>query len=413
MNQEVKLKLSQFLDIIKSQFDDIIGYHNYTIEAEVKAIKQNRNFYYIDLVEIEDGKILESARSNIFNPSVMTSFLRDINISDIQELVGKKLLLTVKPTFHKTYNFSINIQKIYSEFYIGWLEKKKQEDIEHLKDLEIFHLNKLTDIGQPSFNIAVITGEKSEWFKDFQTILNESGFNYNLTVFHSLVHGEKASQEVLKQLLKVEGLIEEWESYNAIAIMRWGWWSEWMNWTNDRNICEAVCNFPVPVISAVWHTVDQSILDMIAKYDCKTPSEAAQVLIDIYEEYKEEVEYEYENILWTIQDTLKRYTLELESLSKDIPFHITKKIQIYKKELEWFIVEKKVKYHIQTLSHSLKNVYKNIEYNNPKKILWKWYSLVLDEKWKVVDNLIVNENYKLMSNTSIYSIKVTGKSKAN
>jgi len=106
---------------------------------------------------------------------------------------------------------------------------------------------------------------------------------------------------------------------------------------------------------------------MIAKYDCKTPSEAAQILIDIYEEYKEDVEAEYEYILWTIEDTLKRYSLELESLSKDIPFHITKKVQIYKKELEWFIV----------------------------------------------DNLIVNENYKLMNDTSMYTIKVTGKSKAD
>jgi hypothetical protein len=80
MNEEIKLNLSQFLDIIKSQFDDIIGYHTYTIEAEVKSIKQYKNFYYIDLVEIRDGKILESARSNIFNPSVMTSFLREVRI---------------------------------------------------------------------------------------------------------------------------------------------------------------------------------------------------------------------------------------------------------------------------------------------------------------------------------------------
>lgn len=412
MNEEVTLKLSQFLDIIKSQFDDIIGYNTYTIEAEVKAIKKNRNFYYIDLVEIEDGKILDSARSNIFNPSVMTSFLRDINILDIQELVGKKLLLTVKPTFHKTYNFSINILKIYWEYYVGWLEKKKQEDIEHLKDLEIFHLNKLTDIGQPSFNIAVITGEKSEWFKDFQTILNESWFNYTLTMFPSLVHGEKASQEVLKQLIKVQNYIDDGGNYNAVAIMRGGWWSEWMNWTNDRNLCEAVCDFPVPVISAVWHTVDQSILDMIAKYDCKTPSEAAQILIDIYDEYKEDVEAEYEYILWTIEDTLKRYTLELESLSREIPFHITKKVQIYKKELEWFIVDKKVKYHLKTMSQSLENLYKNIEYNNPKKILWKWYSLVLDKDWKIVDDLLVDESYKLMSGTSVYTIKIIDKSKA-
>ncbi|MEA3387485.1 MAG: hypothetical protein U9Q66_03800 [Patescibacteria group bacterium] len=76
--EQPKLKLSQFLDIIKSQFDDIIGYHTYIIEAEIKSIKQNRQFYYIDLVEISGGKIVDSTRSNIFNSSVMTSFLIEV-----------------------------------------------------------------------------------------------------------------------------------------------------------------------------------------------------------------------------------------------------------------------------------------------------------------------------------------------
>lgn len=113
-----KLRLSQFLDIIKSQFDEIIGYHTYLIEAEVKSIKQSRQFYYIDLVEIQDGKIIDSARSNIFNPTVMTSFLREVGIADVQDLVGKKLLLDVRPTFHRTYNFSVNILKIHSDYFV-------------------------------------------------------------------------------------------------------------------------------------------------------------------------------------------------------------------------------------------------------------------------------------------------------
>jgi len=36
---------------------------------------------------------------------------------------------------------------------------------------------------------------------------------------------------------------------------------------------------------------------MVARYDCKTPSEAAQTLIDIYEEYKEDIESEFEYIV--------------------------------------------------------------------------------------------------------------------
>jgi hypothetical protein len=36
---------------------------------------------------------------------------------------------------------------------------------------------------------------------------------------------------------------------------------------------------------------------MVACYDCKTPSEAAKILIDIYSEFKEDIDAEYEYIL--------------------------------------------------------------------------------------------------------------------
>ena len=403
---ETRHSLSWFLNIIKSQFDEIIGYHDYTVEAEVKSIKQNRSYYYIDLVEISNGKILDSARANIFNPSVMKSFMRQVWMLDVQDLVWKKILITVKPSFHKTYGFSVNITKIHAEFLIWSLEKKKWEDVEYLKNKEVFELNHKTHIWEPSFNIAVISWEKSEWFRDFQTILNESGFVYNLDLFPSLVNGEKASLEVLEQLKNIQNKISNGTEYNAIAVIRWGWGSEWMNWTNDRELCEYVCNMSIPIISAVGHTVDQSILDMVAKYDCKTPSEAAQIIIDIYEDYSDNLSAEYDYIKNTIDDTFQKYALELQTLSKEIPFHIGKKVQIYKMELAWLIIEKKIHYQLQYANQSLQNLYKNISSNNPEKILGKWYSLVLDEKWKTVKMLDIWKKYKLLRTEGEYEVEV-------
>jgi hypothetical protein len=51
---EFKLNISQLLDIVKTQFDSTIGIYKYLLEAEVKSIKKVRNYYYIDLVEIEN-----------------------------------------------------------------------------------------------------------------------------------------------------------------------------------------------------------------------------------------------------------------------------------------------------------------------------------------------------------------------
>ena len=409
--EETRLKLSQFLDIIKSQFDEIIWYQTYIIEAEVKSIKKHRRFYYIDLVEIEDWKIIDSTRSNIFNPTIMTSFLEDVDISGIQDLVWKKLLLTVRPSFHRTYNFSVNIQKIHSDFFIWWLEKKKKENIQELKNRWVFYNNKGLNIWYPTFNIAIITWDKSEWFRDFETILNESWYKYNLTVFNSLVHGEKASVEIIGRLKDIKQEIENWKEYNLVAIMRWWGWSDWMNWSNDLNLCLEVCNLNIPVLTAVWHTVDQSILDMISCYDCKTPSEWSQILIDIYNEYIEEVEEEYEYINGRIQDFSDQYKTELKFIWKNLPLQISNRIRVYKQRLESFNIDNKVKFQSKLLLNQLELLYNSILANNPDKILKKWYNLIYDKSWKIISEYNVWGEYIMKSRGFAYLIYVKDKHK--
>jgi len=401
-----KMSLSTFLDIMKSQFDDIIGYHHYLIEAEIKSIKQNRNFYYIDLVETKNGKIVDSTRSNIFNSVVMTSFLREVGISDIQELVGKKLLLYVKPTFHKTYNFSVNILKIHADYFVWALEQKKKENIAELKKTGLFDNNHSQDIGLPTYNIAVITWDKSEWFRDFETILEESGYNYKITVFKSLVHGERASGEVLKQLEKIHMISDK---FNLVAIIRgWGW-SEGMNWTNDFNLCEQICNFPIPVMSAVGHTVDQSIVDMISKYPCKTPSEGAQILIEIYQEFQDNIDSEFEYINNCVHDFSDKYKQELKFISKNLPLQVTNKIRVYKQNLETFSIDRKIGYNLRLISNNLEIVYHNILANNTDKILSKWFNLVYDKQGNVVKDFTVWQEYLMKTKDNEYVIEIKNK----
>ncbi len=407
MEQSI-LKLSEFLDIVKSQFDEIIWYHSYVIQAEVKSIKQNRQFYYMELVEIEGGKIVDVAKANIFNPSVMTSFLREVNIYNIQELVWKTLLLTVRPTFHKTYNFSVNVMHINTDFFVWWLEKKKKETIKELKDRWIFYNNKSRDIWTPTFNIAVITWDKSEWFRDFETILKESGYKYNLTVFKSLVHGEKASKQVLEQLNKIS-LVRDKYSFNLVAIIRWWWGSDGINWTNDFDLCKTVCEFEIPVMTAVWHTVDQSILDMVSCFECKTPSEASKILIDLYDEIQSNLDSDYEYINNCILDFRDKYSQELKFISKNLPLQISRKIRWYKQKLESFNIDKKLKYNIKYLHNSLEYLYANIKSNNPDKILDKWYNLIFDNKWKVIKEYDVWNRYLMKSKNHEYIIEVLEK----
>ena len=456
---EFKLNISQLLDIVKIQFDSTISIYKYLLEAEVKSIKKIKNYYYIDLVEIEDWKILNSIRSNIFNWYVMTSFLDEVGILDVQDLVWKKLLLSIQPSFHKIYNFSINIQKIHSDFFIWTLEKQKKENIKKLKDKWIFWDNKLKKILYSKFNIAVITWKTSEWYRDFKTILDESWYKYSVDVFNSLVHWENASLEVINQLGIIKSKIDNWKSYTLVAIIRWWGWSEWMNWTNDFELCKEVCNFKIPVMSAVWHTVDKSILDMVSLYDCKTPSEASQILIDIYSDFEYNIQMSFDSISTKILNFNNKYKNDINYLSKNLPLKFSNKIKIYIQKLENqnyninsritsiynrykynlsnmyselplkfsskknnYIneletinhkINNKSKYILNVLQNRLELIINNIKLNNPNKILEKWYNLIYNREWKVVKEYSIWKEYLMKTKSYEYMIWVKTKKKFN
>lgn len=417
--KELVFTLSNLLNKIKWEFDTFIWYQSYLLEVEIKSVKKVWNFFYFDLIETSKWKIVDSARANIFNPSIVHTFLRETRLHDIEELEWKIVLVKVNPSFHRTYNFSLNIIHISSEFFIWKLEKKKKEDIEYLNKLGLLNKNAQKDTWFPTFNIAVITWEKSEWYRDFETILVESGYKFQITKYISLVQWEKAREDVWEQLLHIQEDINNWIQYNLVAIIRWWGWSEWMNWTNDLKLCQLVCNYSIPLMSAIWHTVDQSILDIVSKYDCKTPSEAANILINIYNDfssdiqkefdsinqtskelisnYREDIEEQYEFISNQVQDFIANYKNNLQSLAKDIPYFIWLKLDRYKRSLSSFMIEEKLKFKIQLISKNLKNIFDNIESNNPKKILNKGYNILLWKDWLWVKNIQEWNDYFLVT----------------
>jgi len=182
-----------------------------------------------------------------------------------------------------------------------------------------------------------------------------------------------------------------------------------MNWTNDLELCLQVCNYNIPVMSAVWHTVDQSILDMVSCYDCKTPSEASKILIDIYNEFFNDLKNEFDYINKSIINLRDKYKNELFFISKNLPLMIWKKIRGYKQELQSFNIDSKIQYNLKIIKNTLDLVYSKITSNSPDKIIFKWYNLVFDKNGKVTHNYNVWEDYIMKSKNAQYNIRILNK----
>lgn len=385
-NSSETVKLSDFIGYVKDAFDDFIAFKSTTVECEIKSIKKVRQFHYLELVELDSsGRIIAQARGTIFNPMVVESFIKRAKIGFFSEIIWKKITLNAWPSFHKDYGFSINIDKIFTESFVWDLQLKKDEVIKELKDKWLLGKNKETSFWNPSFNLAVISAETSEWFRDFKEILDDSEINYTYDFYEAKVWWAEAAFSVYKALEDIHTL---WKEYSFIIILRWGGASEGMHWTNDRELSLMVANCNSPVITAVGHTVDVWIIDMISYKDCKTPSEAAKYIIDMYSDFENQLTLVKESIDKLVEDKIVYYKNFLDKI-KILTSNINLKIASYKLELD--------------------SIYSNVLSYSPKRALEKWYAYLENEESEVISEPWVWKELILVTNSWKYKIEIKEK----
>lgn len=75
---------------------------------------------------------------------------------------------------------------------------------------------------------------------------------------------------------------------------------------------------PIPVILATGHTVDTSLLDELVWHAAKTPSDAAHLILDGYEQTAARVEDLYARITQKVQSRTDRLADEIASLRSGV-----------------------------------------------------------------------------------------------
>lgn len=108
--------------------------------------------------------------------------------------------------------------------------------------------------------------------------------------------------EVHAQLQAIYADIKAGKKIDAVAIIRGGGESSGMIWQNDLNIAKGICLMPVPVIVAIGHTPDKFILQDIARYGAKTPTDGAYKIIELMQMWENHIAVMYQEITEKIID---------------------------------------------------------------------------------------------------------------
>lgn len=254
----------------------------YWVMAEISEIKENyAGHCYLELIEKhpDDKNVKSRIRAIIWSKKYR--FLRSLfeNITGEPLREGLKILVKTKVEYHELYGLSLIICDIDPAFTIGDMAMKRQLIIRRLEQEGIFTMNK--ELAFPSLpqRIAIISSKNAAGYSDFMNHLkkNSFGYVYYTVLIESAMQGTETEQNVIAALDKVA---EHSHLFDCVVIIRGGGSQNDLSWFDNYNIAYHITQFPLPVITGIGHEKDLSVTDMVANQALKTPTAAADFIVD-------------------------------------------------------------------------------------------------------------------------------------
>lgn len=333
-------KIFKLSEVTKSLQNMILEHYNgyFWIQAEIAKL----NFYprtghcFPDLVERERGKIKAEIRSIIWSEQFkrINKKFKEIAKTELQE--GMSVLLRGKLNFHPTYGFSIHIYAIDPKFTLGNMAKEKEDYIKKLKQLDLLDLNKKVPFPILPKNLAIISYNTSKGYADFNQVMDEEAkrFSVKYQLFPSLLQGDGATKSLIQQL---EYIKNKWvKKFDLVLIIRGGGGDVGMNCYNDFQLCKTIAEFPLPVITGIGHSTNQTIAEMVAHTNTITPTQTAYFILEKL--------LEQEQYLSALDESLRQ--------SAFLPIENN---QITLKEFQTKIIQE-LRFTIENQNSSLKNI---------------------------------------------------------
>ena len=348
--------------------DDLL--ERYWVRAEIASLSA-RGHCYMELVEKADdnmlaAKVRATCWSNVY--SLLSAYF-------IQETgqalrVGMQVLVEVSVAFHPVYGLSLNIWNIDPTYTQGDLAKQRQATIRRLTEDGVMELQQSLTIPTLVRKIAVISAADAAGYGDFcdQLQNNRFGVKFELELFAAVMQGDNAPKSIIKALNKIASEEDKWD---MVVIIRGGGATTDLGCFDDYELASHCAQFPLPILSGIGHTRDMSIVDMVAHTSVKTPTAAAEWII---ERVAEQVE------------VINQWALRLQRATQQVVVQENNRLQTYLQRMSY-----SAQRLIMQEQNQLQIWAKTIELHSPERIFKMGYSLTLSNGKPVIKKEDVKE----------------------
>jgi exodeoxyribonuclease VII large subunit len=189
------------------------------------------------------------------------------------------------------------------------------ESIAELKKLGIYDRNKQISMALIPQRIAVISVETSKGWSDFIDVIrnNKEGYDFAIQLFPAVLQGDKAPIEIQEQLKKVATTADK---FDAVAIIRGGGGDVGLSCYNYLELCKSIANFPIPVLTGIGHSTNETVSEMVSHTNAITPTKLAELLLQKFRNFEQPMESMLQRFHHLILQKLKESNHQLDSSSR-------------------------------------------------------------------------------------------------
>ena len=304
MNELINIpeyKVSQFNRLFRDVIETNFSYVR--IKGEISEIKRaTRGQLYLTLKDDESilsGVIWDNKKRDLqFNPEA-----------------GMEVVVTGKITtwskFKTTYQVDIDKVELAGE---GALLKLIEDRKQRLKAKGIFDTEHKRTLPFLPNKIGVITSPTGSVIHDIINRIQDR-FPTNIDIWPVAVQGHDAAETIINAIKGFNSVIFQ-DKPDVIIIARGGGSTEDLMAFNDEELAEVVFESVIPIISAIGHETDTTIIDYVSDLRASTPTAAAEKVVPMRIDLERIINNLSQRLSHCVQNDFTKYNDQLINLSK-------------------------------------------------------------------------------------------------
>ncbi len=339
------------------------------VKGEISGLKIY-NHAYFDLKD-ESGKIS------------CVIFARALALANFKIDNGQQIEVRGRVTIYQANgSYQINVERI-RMLGVGDLWEAYQRLINKLTSEGLFDKRYKKPLPVFPQTIGLITSKEGAVIRDVITTLKRRMPNITIIVYHTLVQGTEAGMQVAKAI-RTANIRNE---VDVLIVCRGGGSLNDLWAFNEEVVAREVFASQIPLISAVGHETDTTIIDFVSDLRAPTPTSAAELVAKSRDEWCTKIHKLNSELQGVIEYIINNYAQRLDlcyaKLKALSPQNRLRERSNLVKSLNERL-NTKFKQLLKNRQNSLINIEREMDLLNPSNILSRGYAIVRNKCGNVV-----------------------------